>query len=423
METSLYRSLYEGYISKERNISTKGAFLVLGECIKQTSKELNISKKKVEENIFNLNSISKASLKVPLDTDIFRKIYDDYINNYNEKDRGKSLYYDGNYISYNKVLGTKLVDPDRFLLLTLTLLDRYKYIDPLKLTDKSYIARLNNLGLPSTKWIKEQEIYSMNLSFTDTLIVRIYTGQGASFVNSYLREDRHLTPENLSIFKEISTAYKKAFFKYYEEKTMKLGEKFTMDKMLAAMSKKKYIGEFAEFFALRLDKIIYESPVVDKEFIVYRGKSDLSRLDKKEDTYISKGFSSTTINKFVALSFSTSTREEFSYLEKIIIPCGSHGLWAPIHGISREDEIILPDSSQFRVLEECQYSTMFRKHRMRNMKHEKEHLSEIEERMSLPEKIFSYLKETISPSNKDFFPDPMKGKLCLVEHIPKIASE
>ena len=70
LQISLCRDLYGGYISREKNILTEEASYILKKCIKQTSKKLNISEKKVEKNIFTLSSISMVSLKIPSNTDI-----------------------------------------------------------------------------------------------------------------------------------------------------------------------------------------------------------------------------------------------------------------------------------------------------------------------------------------------------------------
>jgi len=419
MEISLYRDLYKGYIStKRKDPTSKDPSLnrVLDESIKQTSEKLNIPIKEVKISIFNLSSISKFALNFPLDEDRVKKLYHDYESDTIHSDeaikKSSTFYYDGNYIFDHKTLGTKQLDPDKFLFLALLALDKYRYIHPNKLTDYSYIMKLNNLGLPSIRWLQEQEKYLMNLSFTDILIIKFYTERGGVFVNSYLRDGK-LKRVDINYFKNCPHFYKQVFFKYYEEKT---GGNVTVAEILEAMKDKDEIKEFFKFFAVSLRRIISKSPEVDKEFIVYRGKGELHRSDeKKGNTYISPGFSSTSINKFVSSQFTNKRHDEKNaYLEKIIIPPRSRVLWVETHtSYECQFEVILPDSSQFNILEECQHSKILDKYKMSDTVCGIEHAS-------LSEKIFLCMKNYMKSTGhkKQLSPlTPLKRNMCLIKYV------
>jgi hypothetical protein len=190
------------------------------------------------------------------------------------------------------------------------------------------------------------------------------------------------------------------------------------------MSMKKYMKKFAEFFTERLNKIIHNSPPTDKEFIVYRGTRDLYRTDENKFGYSSIGFSSTSINIFVALNFSgikpkDEHKDRYDYIEKIIIPKGSKILRAYDSQINHEYEIILPHQSNFKILEECKNNLMFSKYKFSSRKkfhNEEKYKDEI---LNLQDKIFLSLKNSLfSKKDKWGIPSPVKGKLCLVKYIP-----
>jgi hypothetical protein len=423
MEVELYKDLYEGYISILRNVSLENASKILNECIKKTSIEMKLTKKEVELGVFNLTSISKISMDVSLEIDILKNLYNKFLNTYESDMLDPPFYYDGNYIFKNRKVGSSKLSVTNFLLLMMILLDKYKYINPNRLSDKYYISHLNNLGLPSQKWNSLQEIYSMNLSHVDTLLIAIYTGSGSYFINNYLRDGKTFSYSNTKVYQGILERYRKLFFKYYQQKNIKIDDNLTIDKMVKQMSRQKYMKKFADFFTERLNKIIYNSPPTDKEFIVYRGTRDLYRTDEDKFGYSSIGFSSTSINVFVALNFSgilpkDEHKDRYNYIEKIIIPKASKVLRAYDSQINHEYEIILPHQSNFKILEECKNNLMFSKYKFASRKkfHNEEKYEE--KIMNLQDKIFLSLKNSLfSKKDKIGIPNPVKGKLCLVEYI------
>ena len=299
--------------------------------------------------------------------------------------------------------GSKLLYEEDFLYRTILLLDIYKYIDHSKILDKSYIMGLNNLNLPSPEWIDKQETYSINLSEIDSMIVQYYTVEGSYLVNDYLRQGRQVTQSIIEWFKSSHNFFKVIFFKYYK-KVNRGGKKFTMNEISELMSDSEEIKKFIEFFITRLNKIIVSSPKVDKEFIVYRGKLELSRPDTKRGTvYSTDGFSSTSINMRVGVEeFAINGDKEFKYLEKIIIPPGSLVLWLnPLSYFTDQVEIVLPDRSQFRILEHCDRSTTFKQKVLRKIFHTEG------------------VRPVLADENSYPIPTPMTVNLCLVEYIPK----
>ena len=419
MEISLYKDLYQGYISKEKNISKEESSKILEKCIKHTSKKLNIPLKSVKNNLYNLTSISRFSMNISPD-------YNNELIKYRkmatkqEEYSYTDYYYDGQYIVDTNLPGYQKITQIIMLELILLLIVKYKYIDSNKLTDYSYIMKLHNMSLPSTDWIQKQKDYLANLSYTDYLVIKMYTGMFCYehvIINNYMRTGKIKT----SYFNRIMECNPTLIDIFYKSKlaTSKGEITFVEEEM----------KEFAEFVVERLNKIILESPKVDREFIVYRGKKrGLFRPDLKKENYMLKGFVSTSMNILSAQRFAGQYQHPrlhpyledddvkdvtfFDYIEKIIIPPGSRGfLWTDLG----ESEIILPMDSRFKVLEVCEPGKILNTRRLayRADKIYKEELDS--------ESIFSYLKNLISSSyeKEDSFSVPFyKGNMCLVEYIP-----
>ena len=136
----IYKDLYKGYIFKNNpNINQSQS---LKKCIRKTSEKLNISMEIVEKNIYNISSISRISANFSFDEEIVKNL----IHKFKKQSPHKftEYYYAGPYIYDTKVLGSKKLPLKAFFMIAIVLLDEYKYIDPIKLEDHSYIMKLNN---------------------------------------------------------------------------------------------------------------------------------------------------------------------------------------------------------------------------------------------------------------------------------------
>lgn len=172
-------------------------------------------------------------------------MYYDFVNNKRKELTG--YYYDGNYIFENQVFGSLPIDQEKMLALMILIMDNYKYINPQKIEDYQYVMKLNNLSLPSEKWIKKQEEYSINMSYIDSLIIDTYTKQGAFFINSYIREGKFI-PEAMEVFEGLSEQHKELFNIFYKNKISRSKGKFVFEE--------EEMKEFSKFFMERLNNII-----------------------------------------------------------------------------------------------------------------------------------------------------------------------
>jgi hypothetical protein len=195
-----------------------------------------------------------------------------------------------------------------------------------------------NLFLPSEAWFDRQYSILQNVTQEESDFLRLYTFHGDVFLNSYLRNGRKVSDSDIKYVLSKSSTFRR--FLSLSEPTEDL---------------RKKLQDFAERFYSTLQSLISNSPLTDKEFIVYRGQQQLYRADRKGDFYTTEGFTSTSLKLNVALEFSRhATSFSFSYLEYIIVPVGSRVLLNDIHSeLRQEKEVMFPVDSRFRVIEEC----------------------------------------------------------------------
>ena len=113
------------------------------------------------------------------------------------------------------------------------------------------------------------------------------------------------------------------------------------------------MDSFASYFVERMDDIIRKCSPTDKDNVAYRGLVTLHRDDKVGDAEGSKGFSSMSFSLDAALAFS----EQGGYIEKVIIPRGSHVIFNHRSRYISEFELIPPPNSLFKVLRGCKTRT------------------------------------------------------------------
>lgn len=310
----IIKFLLEGYVSYKKKVSLEKSKNIIQNCIKHTAKELGISEKEVKNVIFNIRYISIYSANIPTDSETLNLIDQNDLSEFS-RPVGIHKYIDPEtLLSYNDIGYEK----------TRALADTYsEFLDP------------------SIEWFEQQKSYSNNLSYLEKEIVGFYTSlEGDKDINDYVRDGDAAQRADLT-----NADHHDFIAVAHYEKT----------------HKNPTDGGFWEYVSQLLNKIIVNSPPVDRDFITYRGKrEELFREDQDAGfLFRQKGFSSTTLDLDAAILYA-GTKEIypvdtfFSYIEKIIIPKGSRVLWInELSSFDRDPEILLPLNQRFKVLAKC----------------------------------------------------------------------
>jgi hypothetical protein len=318
--------ILNGYLSKNSS-NPKDFSREIQKCLISTSKKVGIKKEQVRTIVSSLYFIC---------------VYSTEFSSYTEDlaDRIDNMSYEQIENLSNDYVSTEVL---------FDLINFYGYVDIDHLKNVDSLLRFYK---PSDTWLLQQLIYSENLTDFETRILHLYTYKGDRFINSYLRQNNKFSSENVS----------------YVIKNIKIFNKFMkIDKIMAETEILRRMNDFAQLFIRTLSEIIDKAPSVDKEFIVYRGKQELYRVDRVPEVFTSLGFVSTSILLDVALDFAIDdsmdpdksdlenlSRNDYMYLEKIIVPVGAKVMLNNIHSYyEMEQEVLFPIDSTFKVLKEC----------------------------------------------------------------------
>jgi hypothetical protein len=158
------------------------------------------------------------------------------------------------------------------------------------------------------KWYKKMLKYLYKLNFEDKFTVRCYTKVGTKFINKYLLNELSYNDIDF-IVSEIEVNIKKEknpILPFYPQ-IMKFLNIYNFNEMIEHLKKynRKYlyrlIVKITPFIIEDLQRIIENSPPLEKSFILYRGVQDVYYPLNKE--YTTNSFTSTTLNLEIAKNF------------------------------------------------------------------------------------------------------------------------
>jgi len=169
--------------------------------------------------------------------------------------------------------------------------NRVRNIDFFTFTNETILdkgCKLLYYNLPSLDWINSQIIYINSLDNLSKKIINLYTKTGDRLINNYLR---NLTAINKIDIYDI-------FVKNYTDNQLVYNE---------LMSSNVYSSNSIETYTRRLIKkirsIIEGSPIIDKSFYVYRGRTDKVIASSN---YNLESFVSTSLLSKIAIDFSNN---------------------------------------------------------------------------------------------------------------------
>lgn len=301
-------------------------------------------KKYAKDNGMTEDELRTAKLVAPLLSDEKGnlKVYVKLINKeQNEREVNKEIYSNCQdvlcYI-YPKQCGKdhgKMYYPN----LLAELYNRFRVVDPEDINEDLQ-CQLLDLEYPSKKWIGKQNKYVDQLSPIDFKLLVLYSHNGDVFINNFLRDGKIITNKNLLYVR----SRKSTFLPIIKD----LGGSSTIVK--------EELQLFAEYFVKRVEKIIRRSPVLDKDIVLYRGLRTLPYKDEEKEVIGLKGFSSMSMSLQVAIDFA----RDRGYVEKVIVPKGSHLIFNYESKYPIELELLPPPNSLFRVLRECKWEKFFK---------------------------------------------------------------
>ena len=215
--------------------------------------------------------------------------------------------------------------------LYIELFNRIRSIDisRIKGINSTIACRYVNNTLPSSNWINLQIKYLNNLDSFDKKVIRLYTNIGDKLMNSYIRNKMLM---NNQIFQYMKTYYNSHFKETYQEKLK--------SQPLTFNSVERYI----KILIYQLQKIILNSPQIDKSFYVYRGRKD-KLITINDRIYQTDSFTSASAFTTVAIKFSKNKGYGTIYRFRIRNKC----LLMSNSKYPSEFEILLPYFDDFTI--------------------------------------------------------------------------
>jgi len=212
---------------------------------------------------------------------------------------------------------------------------KYKNMDPydfilelsirsIPYTTTSDVCKKLYNELPSIEWLEAQKQYNLNLPDDDKKWIELYSHNGDTILNSYLR-GQSITRDTLNYIR-IRT---ETFSKYFDVLNM------TIDTILV----------FLQTFHINLSRIIHQAPRLQEKIIVYRGLQNADFFVGTPDhLYTNKGYVSTSIYGSMAYSFSNG-----QFMNQIIIHENYPCLLMYHSRYTQEFEILLPHNSMYYI--------------------------------------------------------------------------
>ena len=183
---------------------------------------------------------------------------------------------------------------------------------------------------PSRDFLKEQFTFNMSLTPKERNILQLYSFKGDRLLNKYIRNGKVVNKDIISYY----TANKQVFDDM-------LGQKATLESLL-------------QEFYFQMKRLFSRAPVVEKEFIVYRGSKTADHFNGTVDNiYVDRGFCSTSLNATVAVQYFAAK----SYMSVIHVTIGTHCIYNMWSNYPYEYEIILNDETYFLMTKDWQDQT------------------------------------------------------------------
>lgn len=239
-------------------------------------------------------------------------------------------------------------------------------------TDDKRLCEIINNHLPTQIWYQKQEQYMASLTDYEMEIIHNYTHKGDKILNTCIRYGIN---QGIEMLKKMNRNYNYVFSKALaigvtEADLSDEGREYLkdiydddFDELLMSYDSNYFKPEVTknglENVIGILNKIINESPTVDREFKVFRGMK-IKSSDLFQDKIITpKGFTSVSTDMMVAGIYSTELNERQGGTMTIFtVPKDSHIL--SIQNVSQykdEFELLLSSQIKFRV-DGCRETSM-----------------------------------------------------------------
>lgn len=222
-----------------------------------------------------------------------------------------------------------------------------------------------------TQWIEKSTQYVKNLKKEDKKLLTLYTKEMAYVINSFLRNNGVLVVlgDKIDIKEEPYINHFEYILRYYcNENKVNMSKQYKdicnairKNEDLKTIIHKNiennpFINDLMTFYVDKLKKIIFESPALENDMIVYRGETidrksplRLGNFYKDTNSFKDKGFLSVTSNIDVAKMF--INRDKGCCLQIIKILKGSKIL--PLRDVSFfdfQDEFLIEKEKQFKIV-------------------------------------------------------------------------
>lgn len=184
--------------------------------------------------------------------------------------------------------------------------------------------------MPSQEWLDIQREYVYSLPEEQKDYLTLYSYNGDVILNLFIRNGFTVTQEeiNYMLREDHISSFSKTLSRFIQK-----GGKSYQD----------YLMDFYN----SITKSIVNSPVLDKDIVLYRGnKSDKRFQGLKNYLYQNIGIMSCSALSHVAMGF---VQEDIGVMNRVVVPKGYFCLMHAVSKLLPEFEFILPDNAKFYV--------------------------------------------------------------------------
>ena len=182
--------------------------------------------------------------------------------------------------------------------------------------------------MPSQQWLDSQKQYVESLSEEQRDYLELYSYNGDVVLNLFIRNGFSITEEELGYMQ--TEDHMPSFSKTLSKFIQKGGKNY-----------QDYLMDFYNSITMS----IMNSPVLDKDIVLYRGHTNDTRFHGlKNYLYKNLGIMSSSALTYIAMEFS---REQ--YMNRIVVPKGYVCLMHAVSKVLPEFEFILPNNAFFYV--------------------------------------------------------------------------
>ena len=184
--------------------------------------------------------------------------------------------------------------------------------------------------MPSQEWLDIQREYVYSLPEEQKDYLELYSYNGDVILNLFIRNGFTVTQEEIAYMQ--TEDHMPSFSKTLSRFIQKGGKSY-----------QDYLMDFYN----SITKSIVNSPVLDKDIVLYRGNRSDARFQGLENyLYQNIGIMSCSALSHVAMGF---VREDDGVMNRVVVPKGYFCLMHAVSKILPEFEFILPDNAKFYV--------------------------------------------------------------------------